>query len=113
MKQIIVARADLKMSKGKMAAQVAHASVDAVLRTSRAKIDQWLSEGQKKIVLRADSEKELFSLFAKAKAKGIVSSLIRDAGHTHLEPDTTTCVGIGPDNDELVDSITRHLRMIN
>ncbi len=113
MKQTLVVRSDLKLSRGKMAAQVAHASVNAVLNSSRSKIDIWLSEGEKKIVLRVDSEKELLTIAQKAKTKGLIAAVIRDAGRTHLEPGTLTCVGIGPDLDELIDNVTGHLRMIN
>ncbi|MFP4118249.1 MAG: aminoacyl-tRNA hydrolase, partial [Candidatus Woesearchaeota archaeon] len=79
MKQTIIVRADLKLPKGKLAAQVAHASVEAVLRSSKDKVDEWHSQGQKKIVLKVEDEKQLLEYQQKAKAKGLVASLITDA----------------------------------
>ena len=52
MKQVILVRMDLKMEKGKLATQVAHASVDAVLKSPKDKIEEWTSGGMKKVVLK-------------------------------------------------------------
>ena len=38
MKQVILVRKDLKLPKGKMAAQVAHASVESTLKSVKEKI---------------------------------------------------------------------------
>src|ERR1700733_14894302 len=52
-KQVIVVRADLKMGKGKIAAQVAHAPLEAV-DTSRRRYpdwyESWRDQGQAKVV---------------------------------------------------------------
>ena len=61
-KQIIVARQDLKLPKGKLAAQVAHASVEAVLKCDNDKVKEWREQGQKKVVLKVEGEKELVKL---------------------------------------------------
>ena len=57
MKQIILVRQDLKLQKGKMAAQVAHASIEAVLKSDKEKIDGWRVAGMKKVVLKVSDEK--------------------------------------------------------
>ena len=59
MKQVILVRMDLKLPKGKLAAQCCHASVEAVLNSSKKKVDEWRSEGQKKVVLKVKDDKEL------------------------------------------------------
>ncbi|WP_129114789.1 peptidyl-tRNA hydrolase Pth2 [Halegenticoccus tardaugens] len=109
MKQAIVARADLGMGRGKLAAQVAHASLsayeDADAKTRRA----WKGEGQKKVVLKANGETELFELADAAEYEGLPHAIIRDAGHTQLEPGTVTALAVGPGPDETVDRVTGDL----
>ena len=112
-KQVILVRVDLKLSKGKMAAQVAHASVEAVLKSSKRKIDTWRKEGMKKSVLRVADKKELMQYKKKADNAGLKTALITDAGRTHLLPGTITCVGIGPDKEEKIDKITGKLKLIS
>ncbi|TKX77210.1 peptidyl-tRNA hydrolase, partial [Halorubrum sp. SD626R] len=51
MKQAIVARTDIGMGTGKLAAQVAHASLSAYQDAGRRARKEWQGEGQKKVVL--------------------------------------------------------------
>jgi len=111
MKQAIVARADLGMGEGKLAAQVAHASLQAHEAADAATQREWKGEGQKKIVLRADSERELFALADAAERKGLPHALVRDAGHTQLEPGTVTALAVGPATEEAVDGVTGDLSL--
>jgi peptidyl-tRNA hydrolase, PTH2 family len=115
MKQAIVVRNDLKMGKGKIAAQVAHASL-AAAEQAQAKRQRWYegwkAEGQAKIVLKVDNEHELDELFSKAKAAGLPASIIQDRGLTQLEPGTVTCLGVGPAPDVEVDKITGKLKLL-
>ncbi len=112
LKQVIVVRQDLRLPKGKLSAQVAHASVEAVLRSDKDMIKRWRAEGQKKIVLKVGSEKELMKLNLEAKEMGLRSAVITDSGRTCIAPGTTTCVGIGPDLEEKVDKLTGELKMV-
>jgi PTH2 family peptidyl-tRNA hydrolase len=111
-KQAIVVRADLKLPKGKLAAQVAHASVDAATKTERKKFDAWKQQGQMKVVLKVEGEKELKKLMIDANNAGLVTSLIIDAGHTVVEPGTVTCLGIGPDSEENINAIVGKLKLL-
>jgi len=114
-KQAIIVRTDIKMSKGKLAAQVAHAAVEAAYRTLRSKPDwfhEWLNQGQKKVVLKGGSEKELLKLVGEAEVLGLPVAVIRDAGHTKLPPGTLTAVGIGPAPSELLDKLTGKLKLL-
>jgi peptidyl-tRNA hydrolase, PTH2 family len=111
-KQVILVRADLKLPKGKLAAQVAHASVEAVLRSDAAYVAQWRNQGMAKIVLKVKDQKELIRYFQDAKGHGISASLITDAGHTVVAPGTKTCVGIGPDEEEVIDKLTKDLKLL-
>lgn len=100
------------MPKGKLAAQVAHASTEALLRSHKDDITKWHQEGMKKVVLKAADEKELIKYKVMAEDSGLVAALIVDAGRTVLEPGTITALGIGPDKDEKIDKITGHLKMV-
>jgi PTH2 family peptidyl-tRNA hydrolase len=95
-----------------MAAQVAHASTDSVLKSHKDDLTKWKNEGMKKIVLKVENKEELLKYFNLAKDHGLVASLITDAGRTVVEPGTITCVGIGPDKEEKVDAVTSSLKMV-
>lgn len=133
-KQMIVMRRDLKMRKGKIAAQAGHACVNAVLAAlsrenllDKVQIDadgitltgvaeplspvcQWFLNGEAKICVYVDSEEALLEIDRKAKEAGILSALIQDAGHTefHGQP-TYTCLAFEPQLPEKVDPITGEL----
>ncbi|MCO8244648.1 peptidyl-tRNA hydrolase Pth2 [Haladaptatus sp. AB643] len=111
MKQAIVARTDIGMGKGKLAAQVAHASLSAYEDTGDRARKRWKGEGQKKVVLKAGSEEELFRLAEKARVEGLPNAIIRDAGHTQLDPGTATALAVGPADDDHVDKVTGDLSL--
>ncbi len=115
MKQAIVVRLDIKMGKGKLAAQVAHASLSAAEEAMSRKsvwYDAWRAGGQAKIVLKVQSEDELRQLFQKAKGEKLPAYLVEDRGLTQLEPGTVTCLGIGPGPEEAVDKVTGKLKLL-
>jgi PTH2 family peptidyl-tRNA hydrolase len=128
-KQVIVVRNDLrsKLRHGKLAAQVAHASLGAVFSKSyveqhtngvRTKVtpmspetEIWFNEKFTKIILRCDSEMQLLSIHQQAEDAGLLRSLIQDAGDTVFKEPTYTCVGIGPATNEQLAHITDKLKM--
>lgn len=112
MKQALVVRTDLKMGKGKIAAQASHASIEAFLKAGKTEREEWLSEGMKKIVVKVSGETELEKVFKDAKRERLPASIINDAGLTQLEPGTATAVGIGPADDDKVDKITGKLKLL-
>lgn len=133
-KQMIVMRRDLKMRKGKIAAQAGHACVTAVLAAltreqrlgqvqadetgvvltqdgqSATPLSEWFARGVAKVCVYVDSEEELLEIDRKAKAAGILSALICDSGLTefHGQP-TYTCLAFEPSLPEKVDPITGEL----
>ena len=114
-KMVIVMRSDLKMSKGKVAAQAAHAAVNCAFASKKKdskNFDRWYSEGQKKVVLKVDSLDRLYELKAVADANGIINSLITDAGRTEIPSGSVTCLGLGPATDSVLDKITGELTML-
>jgi len=111
-KQCIVVRADLKLSKGKTAVQVAHASILSYEKAERKIKEKWKKEGQKKVVLQVESEKELLELKKRCEDLGIPCALVVDAGLTEIPPGTVTALGIGPDLSEKIDKVTGNLRLL-
>ena len=135
-KQVIVVRKDLNMRKGKIAAQVAHASMGAVL--SCASVDyaeeglggggypvaytiplkvpelrEWLLGSFTKICVSVDSEQELLDAYAKAQELGLIRCLITDNGLTEFGGvKTNTCVAIGPAAIEDINIITGHMKLL-
>jgi PTH2 family peptidyl-tRNA hydrolase len=126
-KQIIVVRKDLNMRKGKIAAQVAHASMKvffdrmtfisddkAVISNITEPMKKWANFGPfTKIVVGCDSEEELLAIQQKAIDNGVPNALIVDAGNTefHGVP-TRTCVAIGPDEEDKINLITGELKLL-
>ncbi len=111
-KQVILARGDLKLPRGKLAVQSAHASLDAAMKSDKEIMEKWKKQGGKKVVLKVADEKELFKYMSMAENEGLKVALIKDAGHTVLEPGTITCLGIGPDLEEKIDKVTGKLKMV-
>jgi PTH2 family peptidyl-tRNA hydrolase len=137
-KQVIVFRKDLikgehAVRKGKIAAQVAHASLGALLKFAKrytiekenepnehyiefgfydnSILDKWLNGIFTKICVTVDNEEELLKLYNKIKDDCLIPvALITDAGNTefHGVP-TNTCIGIGPWWSEEIDEYTKDL----
>ena len=105
MKQVILVRKDIKIPKGKLAVQCAHASVEAVQKSAK-------SEGSKKVVLKVKNLDELNQYDKKAQKIGLKTALIIDAGKTVFKEATITCLAIGPDEDPKIDKITGKLKIL-
>ncbi|XP_012868674.1 PREDICTED: peptidyl-tRNA hydrolase 2, mitochondrial [Dipodomys ordii] len=113
-KMILVVRNDLKMGKGKVAAQCSHAAVSAYKQVQRKNpqvLKQWEYCGQPKVVVKAPDEETLIELLTHAKMLGLTVSLIQDAGRTQIEPGSQTVLGIGPGPADLIDKVTGHLKL--
>ena len=135
-KQMIVMRRDLHMRKGKIAAQAAHACVEATLMAlaREGRLDQvrvtpdeswvylddaltiptplsrWFDAGVAKVCVYVDGEDALLSLAARGREAGFAVALVRDAGFTefHGEP-TYTCLAFEPLYPEQIDPLTGSL----
>ena len=111
-KQVILVRMDLKLPAGKLAVQVAHASVEAVHRSDKNIIKHWRNEGMKKVVLKVANLEELYHYGEEAKKLGLITAIITDAGLTTVAPGTTTCMAIGPDVEIKIDKVTGELKIL-
>jgi PTH2 family peptidyl-tRNA hydrolase len=111
MKQCIVIRADLGLSRGKAAVQAAHAAILSYEAASKVDIRKWKEEGQKKVVLKLNSEEEIYKLKEEAERLGLPFAIVEDAGLTEIPPGTVTAIGIGPASEEEMDKVTGKLQL--
>ena len=112
---VLVTRADLKLSKGKLAAQCGHAVMECALRAKKESprsLDRYRREGARKIVCKVPDEESLRKILGHAKKSGLVCYLVKDAGHTEIPPGTVTVVGIGPGPRSDIDKITGDLQLV-
>lgn len=105
-KLAIVARADLGMSTGKIAAQVGHAVHQAIVESSKTRMEAWEADGSKIVVLQADSLGELNGLNDEGKRLGIATSVVLDEGLTEVGDGEATTLAVGPQESERVDLVT-------
>ena len=106
---VLVTRKDLKLSKGKLAAQCGHAAVECALKAKRicpTVLAAWRENGARKIVVAAPSLDALKRLFGETQSAGLVCYMVRDAGHTEIPAGPVTVVGIGPGPRSEIDSLT-------
>jgi len=115
-KMVFVVRSDLAMGKGKIAAQCCHAALMCYQRAQimdPENLELWEATGTAKVCLKTDGgEEELINLRKKAKAEGLVTAIVCDAGHTQVAPGTSTVLGIGPAPVSLIDKVTGHLKLL-
>jgi PTH2 family peptidyl-tRNA hydrolase len=113
MKQVILINDSLDLPRGKLAAQVAHASVASFLNSISSAQKEWLQCGMPKIVLSAPSEEDLLRYYQQAIDANLPAQLIEDAGRTVVASGTLTCIGIGPAEISEIDQITSSLKLVN
>ena len=114
-KMVIAIRKDIDMGKGKIAAQAAHAAVACTLlsmKENKKIFNKWYSLGQKKVVVKVDNIEEIYKIKEECKYLGVISEIITDAGFTQIIPGTVTCIGIGPDDDDILDEITGKYKLL-
>ena len=112
---VLVTRKDLKLAKGKLAAHCSHAAVECALKSKRVRPNElgaWLENGARKIVVAAPNLDALKRLFGECQAAGLVSYMVRDAGHTEIPPGTVTVVGIGPGPRDEIDGLTGSFSLV-
>lgn len=115
LKMVFVINHELKMGKGKIAAQVGHAAVKATLQSGELRpelLDAWLSTGQKKVCVKANDVRQLEQIERQAKHHQILTSKIHDAGHTQIPAGSYTVLALGPDEDEKLDALTGELKLL-
>ena len=130
-KMMIVMRRDLKMRKGKIAAQAGHACIDAVLQALQKEdrmndlvmsadgmtlnnsdkptspLVEWFNNGCTKVCVYVDSEDDLLGIAGKAEERGRIAAVITDWGLTEFHGEhTKTCLALEPLPAEVADELT-------
>lgn len=131
-KQVIVMRKSFTIDgkkitprKGKYIAQGAHACLKAILDSCveeteglslylepDSALQDWINGSFTKVCCVVETEEELLAVYNKAVEKGLICSLITDAGHTEFNGvPTITCCAIGPAWSDELQEITGHLEL--
>lgn len=135
MRQVIIARKDLNMSPGKLAAQCCHASLSFITYPMRethsnyfsfdAKVfNDWICGIFTKTICEAKNKNQLMKVVEIAKELNLVENkdyfFIRDACLTELEPEeydengvgrVLTCVGFAPLPDDIAHKISKKFQL--
>lgn len=112
MKQAMIVRTDLKMGKGKIAAQCCHGAIGSYKKSSQDKIRKWENEAYAKVVLKVKTLEEITALKKLADEKGIANYLVVDAGRTQIPTSSVTVLALGPDEDDIIDEVTGDLKLL-
>ena len=112
-KMCVLVRDDLKMSKGKVLAQVSHTIVDATVKayTQSQLFFKWRADGEKIVILKVPNEKTLMCIMNIAERKGVNCGYTVDAGLTEVLPGTKTVGFVGPNFEDKVDKLTGQLKL--
>ena len=124
-KQVLVLRKDLNLSKGRLVTQGAHASIAFLTNKMKDNLSNpealwWvnLSQAEKewvygtffKVCVGVDSEKELLDIGYNAVMLGLSVKYIEET--TGFDKPTVTCLAIGPDYSSKIDPVTKHLKLL-
>jgi len=92
-KQFVMVPRKPKMSAGKIASQVAHATFMALEKQKNKKIiEEWKKSGMCVIVLECDNPVELLGIEKYLKQWNIINHLYIDEGLTEVRMGTPTCL---------------------
>jgi PTH2 family peptidyl-tRNA hydrolase len=107
-------RRDLKMGKGKIGSQCAHASIGLYKKLLRRKnnlLNDWEQSGSKKIVLKVDNESAFGDIIKYCEMNDILNHTIIDAGKTQIAANSQTVLCI-IDESKKLNNITRNYKLM-
>ncbi|EKX53634.1 hypothetical protein GUITHDRAFT_64118, partial [Guillardia theta CCMP2712] len=112
---VLVVNQELKMGKGKIAAQCGHAVLGAYKRGKKyapSALTWWEKFGQAKICVQCPTEDEMWEIAKKAGAKGLITYIVMDAGRTQIAAGSRTVLAIGPAPEQQFKGLTDHLKLL-
>lgn len=106
---------ELKMGKGKVAAQCCHAAVGSYKRAMKqcpSGVSAWESTGCAKIAVKCPTQSEMEQIAARALELDIPCYLVEDAGRTQIAAGSRTVLGLGPAPVSVFDGFTSHFKLM-
>lgn len=115
-KMVFVVNSDLKMSIGKIAAQVGHATLGLYRflqdhQEHKTGLAQWEKSGCKKIVVKGDNVRQLLDLKKRAYELHIANIMVHDAGRTQVDPGSLTVFAVFGKHEQ-IDPLTGSLKLL-
>eukprot|EP01031_Cornospumella_fuschlensis_P023389 gene23389-28381_t len=115
-KMVLVVNMELKMGKGKIAAQCGHATLGSyklARKYCRTALSLWEKRGVAKVCLKAEGgEDEMKEIYEGAKALGLVAFIVEDAGRTQIAAGSRTVLCLGPAPAKTIDVLTGGLKLL-
>ena len=116
LKMIFVVNNSLKMGKGKIAAQVGHAVLGVYKKNLKEKrhdmLNKWDITGEAKVVVKVNSERDMFTIKYNAEKMGMCTYVVQDAGKTQIAQGSNTVLAIGPDFQNRLNMVTGNLKLM-
>ena len=112
-KMLLCVNTSIGMGKGKIAAQCGHATLGAYKlseKYNKSGLKWWENTGCAKIAVKL-SEDEMDEIEKAAKAQGLISYVVRDAGRTQIAAGSRTVLAIGPAPAHEL-KFTSHLKLL-
>ena len=114
-KLVLCVNMSLGMGKGKIGAQCGHATLGAYKMAKKygsSCLTVWETLGQAKIAVKVDSEDSMFNIEERAKAKGLITYIVQDAGRTQIAAGSRTVLAIGPAPVHMFSGVTDDLKLL-
>ena len=108
----LIVRTDLKMQRGKIAAQCGHAVENLVHRCPHTIYQKYSDNAHPKVVLAVASLKEFEELRSDCYKAHIAWHVVTDAGKTQVKPGTQTVLGVGPVSKKNVPASISNLKLL-
>lgn len=114
-KMVFIVRMDLRMGKGKIAQQCAHACLGMFKKLYKRRhpdLRLWEENGAVKVALRAETEEQFVAAQAAARAVHLPTHTVIDGGRSQITPYTRTVMAIGPGLSEVVNQVTASYKLL-
>ena len=109
----LIVRSDLKMTKGKIAAQCCHAVQWLTINNiNKPSFQEYINSCHPKICLKVPSEDIMNSIVSYCYKRRTSYYQVVDVGRTQVPPNTKTVLGVGPVKRSKVPYIIKNLNLV-